>query len=107
MVMVPGAGWEVCGVNVTLIVQLWPAARDVPQVFVCVKKVKEETTELIPNADVPMFVTVIVCGALEVPRGTLLNAKLVVDSLTEVAATVTDRVTVLVTSPRFPSTVNV
>jgi hypothetical protein len=66
-VLVPTA----VGVNVTLIVQLPPAATVVPQVFVCAKSPASPPVMLTPLivivADGRVFVSVTVCPALVVP----------------------------------------
>jgi hypothetical protein len=75
------------GVNVTLIVQLAPAARalgSVPQVFVCAKLVEfvPLIAKLLTVIDaVPTFESVTGCAALVVPVVWLANVSVVADSL--------------------------
>jgi len=68
------------GVNVTEIVQLAPALSNVPHVFDCEKSPECAPVIAIPaiesEAD-PTFVTVTVCGVLEVPTVWLANVNVV------------------------------
>jgi hypothetical protein len=73
------------GLNVTLIVQLAPAARLDPHVFVCAKS-PLATIELIAAAAFPVFCTVTVCAALVAPTVVLPNVRL--DGLVESVALV-------------------
>ena len=68
MVNVPGTGERFCGVKVTLIEQLKPAPSEVPQVLVWAKSNVGKIAP-IPSADVPVFVSVILCAGLVVPIG--------------------------------------
>ena len=81
MVIVPGRLPVAVGVNVTLIVQLAPAATEVPQVLVwayCALAAMLVTL----SAAVPEFVSVTVCAALLVPTAWLANVRLVGERLT-------------------------
>jgi len=72
------------GLNVTLKVQLAPAAKEAPQVCVCKKfpaLVPVIAIELIVSAAVPTLVRVTVLAALVVPTVTVPKLKLVGDSL--------------------------
>ena len=53
------------GVNVTAIVQLAPAATELPQALVCAKSPDAVTPEMVNDA-LPVFVSVTVCAALAV-----------------------------------------
>jgi hypothetical protein len=64
------------GVNVTLIVQLAPTARVVPQLFVCAKS-PLAAMELIVAAVVPLFDRVVGCEAVVEPTTVFANARLV------------------------------
>src|SRR5258708_228063 len=57
---------ESVGVNVTAILQLAAAARDVPHVFVCAKSPKA-AIDIIVSAACPLLVSVTVCAALVDP----------------------------------------
>jgi hypothetical protein len=63
------------GVNVTLMVQLAPTARLVPQLFVCAKS-PVAAIELIVAAAVPPFVSVVDCAAVVEPTTVDGNARL-------------------------------
>src|ERR1700730_772563 len=71
------------GVNVTLKVQLAPAARLVPQLFVCAKS-PLTAIELIDADAFPVLCTVTVCAALVVPTLWLGNVRL--DGVTDKGA---------------------
>ena len=63
---VPGA----LALNTTLMLQLAPAATGAPQVLVCENGwglVVESPTLVMERLSVPVFVTVIACGALAMP----------------------------------------
>src|SRR5271170_1912630 len=65
-----------CGENATSIVQLAPAATDVPHVlFASVKLFESAATETPLSAALPTFVKVTVCAVLCVPWLTLPNAR--------------------------------
>ncbi len=73
------------GVKVTLIAQFAPGAMADVQVFVCAKSlalVPLIAILLIVNEADPLFVTVIVCGELGVPTGTVPKSRLVGFKLT-------------------------
>jgi hypothetical protein len=63
------------GVNVTLIVQLAPTARLVPQLFVCAKS-PLAAMELIVAAAVPLLDSVVACDAVVDPTTVLANDRL-------------------------------
>src|SRR5450759_197697 len=63
----PEYGVRDCGVKVTLMVQLLPAASEAPHVFDSAKKLLKDAIELIPNAETPVLVSVTVCAGLVVP----------------------------------------
>ena len=71
----------VVGLNVTLIVQLAPAASEFPQVLVWANREPTEIPEML-RATVPKFVIVAVCGELFVFTGTVPKLKLVGDRVT-------------------------
>lgn len=73
------------GVNVTLIVQLAPAATLLPQLFVWAKSpgyVPVRLTLVMLKVAVPVLVSVTVCDALVVPKFCGLNVRLVDERLT-------------------------
>lgn len=72
---------EKTGVNVTLIVQLPPAATLVGQLVICVKSPVEVTLEMLSGA-LPVLDKVTVCAALVVPMAWPANVSVVVDRLT-------------------------
>src|SRR5205823_4382737 len=79
-----------CGVNVTEIVQLAPAATLLPQQIgraSCRARVPVTATPVIDKAALPGFDKVIVCAALAFPRFWLPNDT--VEGLTEACGTVT------------------
>ena len=81
------------GLNVTLIVQLLPAATELPQVFVWVKSPGlVPVTAMLVMLSVPVPVLVRVTDFVEplLPTFTLPQFKLVVDKLTAGAETVND-----------------
>jgi hypothetical protein len=81
------------GENVTLIVQLEPAASVVPQVVVSLKSaalVPVSEMEIPVNDVVPILLTVTTLAALVVPTFWLLNERLVGDRLTPVPVPVSD-----------------
>jgi hypothetical protein len=87
------------GLNVTLIVQIEPAATPLPQVSVCVKSplfAPVTAMDVIERGALPPFVRVIAWAALEVPTTWLLNVSEVGDSVADVvpAAPVPVRLTV-------------
>jgi hypothetical protein len=57
---------EAVGVNVTLIVQFPPAAREVPQLSASAKSPVAEILEIVKGAE-PVLVSVTVCAALVAP----------------------------------------
>ena len=76
-VMVPARAPVAVGVNVTLIVQVIPAASDVPHVFVSAKS-PEPVIEAIFSTRLPLFFSVIVlAGELAVVTSWLPKSKLV------------------------------
>jgi hypothetical protein len=72
---------EVLGVNVTLIVQLFPAATLVGQVLICVKSPVDVTPVILSGA-LPVLVKVTTCAALVVPTVWPENVSVVVERLT-------------------------
>ena len=85
------------GVNVTLIVQLAPAASELPQVLVWAKALALApviATLVMLNVAVPLFVRVTVEAALLVPTAWLLKETLVGERLTAGAVPVPERLTV-------------
>jgi hypothetical protein len=69
---------EAAGVNVTLIAQFVPAAKPVPQLFVCEKSpalVPAMPTDPIESVAPPLFVSVTVCELLVVPMFCPANVK--------------------------------
>ena len=73
-----------CGVNVTVIVQFAPAARLVPQLLISEKLLACNPVIpmlVIDTVELPMLVTVKLCGALDVPTGSLPRFRLVVEEL--------------------------
>jgi len=68
------------GANVTLMVQLAPTAKLVPQVSICAKS-PVATMLVIIKAAVPVSLNVTVCGALVVPKAWLGKVRLRVDKL--------------------------
>jgi hypothetical protein len=86
------------GVKMMLAAQLAPAARFVPQVFVCEKSpafTPLNAMEAIGNGAVPVFCTVTTCGALDVATGWLENVIAELDRLIPGAAPMPVSVTVL------------
>jgi hypothetical protein len=83
MVSVPLRDPLAAGEKVTLIVQLAPAARLVPQLFVCAKS-PLTAIELIDADAFPVLCTVTVCAALVVPTLWLGNVRL--DGVTDKVA---------------------
>ena len=77
-VRVPAAAGE----KVTLILQLLPALRDAPQLFVCAKSPLAEMPEM-ARAAVPLLERVTGCEALVVPKAWGPKFKLVTESLAE------------------------
>jgi hypothetical protein len=72
------------GLNFTLMLQLAPAANELPQVCVCRKSpalVPVIAMEVIDRANVPMLVRVTVLAALVVPTVTEPKLRLVTDNL--------------------------
>jgi hypothetical protein len=82
------------GVNVTLIVQLAPAARPVPQLFVCEKLLSVVVTLEIVSAPVPVLLRVTCWAELGVPTFWFPKLKLGCEKLTMGARPVPLRVTV-------------
>jgi hypothetical protein len=70
------------GVNVTAIVQLAPAATELPHVLVCEKSPDVLRVEIV-NADEPLLVSVTICGALEDCTVWFAKVRLVGDSATD------------------------
>jgi len=66
IVMLPVRDHTAVGVNVTLIAHADPAAREVPQVFVC-EKSPVATMPLILRVPLPVLLSVMVCGELLAP----------------------------------------
>jgi hypothetical protein len=88
---------EAVGVNVTLIAQFDPAARLVPQVFVCEKSPALAPVipmELMERAAPPSFVSVNICGLLAVPIPCAAKAKLATFKLAPGAAPIPVKLTV-------------
>jgi hypothetical protein len=91
------------GVKVTLMVQVLPAATEVPQVFVWANSPLLFPTMVIPlplnvKVPVPVLVRVTFCGWLGVPTLTFPKFRLVVDKLT-LGMVETVNVTPLLASP--------
>jgi len=88
------------GVNVTEIVQLAPAASELPQLFVCAKLLALVPVTVMPvivSAAVPGFDSIRVCAAVVVPTGVGANVKLVgASTACGVPVAVPDRVRVCV-----------
>src|SRR5437016_14500472 len=78
------------GVNVTLMVQLAPAATDVPQVLVCMKS-PLATMLVTLSAAFPVLFSVTDCAALVVPTSWFANVRLVGERLTLAPQTGTAR----------------
>lgn len=69
------------GVNVTLMAQLAPAAKLVPQVLSCAKSPVDTMLAMVKALE-PVLLNVTVCGALVVPKDWLEKVRLVTDKLT-------------------------
>src|SRR5437899_2408587 len=80
------------GVNVTLMVQLAPAATDVPQVLVCMKS-PLATMLVTLSATFPVLFSVTDCAALVERKCRFLNARQFGETLTPVASPVPVRLT--------------
>ena len=88
---------EAVGVNVTLIVQLLPAASELPHVVISAKSpgfVPVTATPAMLISAFPVLLSVTVCAALVVPTFWPLKARLVVVTPAKGALPVPDRFTV-------------
>ena len=83
MVSVPVCVPELVGAEATLIAQLAPTAKELPQLFVSAN-CPEVTAPPMLTAVLPVLVTVTVCGPLVFPTLTLPKLRLVGDTLTVV-----------------------
>lgn len=102
-VITPGMLPVVSGANVTLIVQVAPALRLLPQVLVCAKSPVAGGIEIVVEA-VPVFFTVITLGALVV--GTACAAKVSAAGVTVTVTVVAFPVPVRGTVCGFPDAVS-
>ena len=85
------------GVKVTRIVQLAPAAIELPQLFVCAKLLAfapESVRLVMPNAALPGLFKTIICAGLAIPTGRLPNPRLVAERLADTATPVPETLTV-------------
>ena len=92
MVIAPVCCPAVVGVNVTLIVQLAPAATEMPQLLVCANWPLETMLVMLSDA-VPVFFSVTDFAALVVFTRWLPKVRVEVDKLTTGAVPVPERVT--------------
>src|SRR5690242_11434717 len=92
MVIAPVCSPAVVGVNVTLIVQLAPAATEMPQLFVCANCPLETILVMLSDA-VPVFLSVTDFAALVVFTRWPPKDRLDVDKLTTGAEPVPERLT--------------